>query len=77
MCCDLQPPSFGGDQGVFVSLGSCEGAGGIQLHEIIFEHTFNIWLGSGTPRPFLARHSQRTTPDESGQHPQASCLARG
>ena len=44
MCCDLQPPGFGGDQGVFVGLRRGEGAGGIQLDQIIFEHTFNIWV---------------------------------
>jgi hypothetical protein len=48
VCCDLQPPSFGGDQGVFVGLGSSEGAGRVQLHQTIFEHTFNILLGAGT-----------------------------
>ena len=61
MCCDLQPPSFGGDQGVFVSLGSCQGAGDIQLHQIIFEHTFNIWLSAATP-PDIRR------PRRNGQH---------
>ena len=44
MCCDVQPPRFGGDQGVFVGLSRGEGAGCIQLHQIIFEHTFNIWV---------------------------------
>jgi hypothetical protein len=41
---DLEPPGFGGDQGVFVGLGGGQGAGRIQLHQIIIiiEHAFNI-----------------------------------
>jgi hypothetical protein len=41
---DLEPPGFGGDQGVFVGLGGGQGAGRIQIHQIIIiiEHTFNI-----------------------------------
>ena len=39
---NLEPSGLGGDQGVFVGLSCGEGAGGIQLHQIIFEHTFNI-----------------------------------
>ena len=40
---DLQPPRFSGHQGVFLRLRGSEGAGRIQLDQIIFEHTFNIW----------------------------------
>jgi hypothetical protein len=37
---DLEPPGFGGDQGVFVRLSSGQGAGRIQLHQlIIIQHT--------------------------------------
>jgi hypothetical protein len=32
---DLEPPGFGGDQGVFVGLGGGQGAGRIQIHQII------------------------------------------
>ena len=39
---DLESSGFGGDQGVFVGLRGGQGAGRIQLHQIIFEHTFNI-----------------------------------
>ena len=42
VCCDVQPPHLGDDQGVFVGLGRGKGAGCIQLHQIVFEHTFNI-----------------------------------
>ena len=47
---DLKPADFGGDQGVFVGLGSGQGAGRIQLHQviIIIEHTFNIRLEADT-----------------------------
>jgi hypothetical protein len=39
---ELQPSGFGGDQDVFVGLGGGQGAGRIQLHQIIIiEHTFN------------------------------------
>ena len=47
---DLQAANFGGDQGVFVGLGSGQGAGRIQLHQIIFEHAFNIWPKGDTPQ---------------------------
>jgi hypothetical protein len=47
---ELEPPGFGGDQGVFVGLGCGQGAGRIQLHQIIiFEHTFNIKPRGDTP----------------------------
>ncbi len=39
---DVESAGFGGDQVVFVGLSSGQGAGLIQLHQIIFEHTFNI-----------------------------------
>jgi hypothetical protein len=35
---DLEAPGFGADQGVFVGLGGSQGAGRVQLDEIIFEH---------------------------------------
>jgi hypothetical protein len=47
---DLQPTDLRGDQGVFVSLRGSQGAGRVQLNEIIFEHTFNIWLSADTHR---------------------------
>jgi hypothetical protein len=43
---DLEAPGFGADQGVFVGLGGSQGAGRVQLDEIIFEHAFNIWRGT-------------------------------
>ena len=42
MSSNLQPAGFGGDQGVFVGLSRGQGAGRIQPHQFIFEHTFNI-----------------------------------
>jgi hypothetical protein len=59
---DLESPGFGGDQGVFVGLGSGQGAGRIQLHQIIFEHTFNIKGSPDTFPPFGPAAA-------SGQHP--------
>jgi hypothetical protein len=65
---NLQPADFGGDQGVFVALRGGEAAGHIQFHQIIFEHTFNIWLSADTHRRLRTRHNQRTTRRRSGQH---------
>jgi hypothetical protein len=39
---DLEAAGFGGDEGVFVGFCCGQGAGRIQLHQIIFEHAFNI-----------------------------------
>jgi hypothetical protein len=39
MSSDLEPPDLSGDQGVFVGLRCGQGAGRIQLHQIIIEHT--------------------------------------
>jgi hypothetical protein len=41
---DLQPPGLSGDHGVFVGLRGRQGAGGVQLDQIIIEHPFNIRL---------------------------------
>ena len=50
---DLEPSGFGGGQGVFVGLGCGQGAGRIQLHQIIIiEHTFNIKGAPDTFPPF-------------------------
>jgi hypothetical protein len=65
---DLQTSGFGGDQGVFVGLGCGEGAGGIQLDEIIFEHTCNIWLSADTHRRLrraTANGQHLTDPDNT------------
>ena len=59
---DAEAAGFGGDQGVFVSLRSSQGCGPIQLHQIIFEHAFNITGEADTP-PAI----QRVASD--GQHP--------
>ena len=40
---DLKSPGFGGDQGVFVGLRCGQRLRGVQPHQIIFEHAFNIW----------------------------------
>jgi hypothetical protein len=39
---DVEPPGFRGDQGVFVGLRGSQGAGGVELGQLIFEHAFNI-----------------------------------
>jgi hypothetical protein len=54
---DLQPADLRGDQGVFVGLSGGERAGAIQPHQIIFEHTFNIWVSTDTHRRLRARHN--------------------
>jgi hypothetical protein len=53
---------------VFVGLGSSQGCVRIQLHQIIFEHAFNIWLDADTPHRIRACRDQPTTPHQSGQH---------
>ena len=58
---NLEPADLGGDQGVFVGLRSSQGASRIQLHQISFEHTFNIRSWSATPAPI-----RRVT--ANGQH---------
>ena len=47
---NVEAAGFGGDQGVFVVLCGGQRACGVQLAEIIFEHAFNIWLGTDIPR---------------------------
>jgi hypothetical protein len=42
----LEPAALGGSQSAFVGLRSSQGGSRIQLHQIIFEHDFNIWLGA-------------------------------
>jgi hypothetical protein len=39
---DVKSAGFGGDQGVFIGLRGGQSLRRIQLHQIIFEHTFNI-----------------------------------
>jgi len=39
---DVEAAGFGGDQGVFVGFCCGQGAVRIQLHQIAFEHAFNI-----------------------------------
>ena len=41
---ELQPAGFSGDQGVFVGLGCGQGSGGVQLHQIIFEHNIQYMV---------------------------------
>ena len=45
MCGDVEAAGFGGDQSVFVGFGCGQSFGRIQLHQIIFEHAFNIRPG--------------------------------
>ena len=66
---DLQPPSFGDDQGVFVGLRSSEGACRIQLSQLIFEHAFNIRLGAASPTAIRRVTANRQHLNRSGQHP--------
>jgi hypothetical protein len=66
---ELQPSGFGGDQDVFVGLGGGQGAGRIQLHQIIIiEHTFNIRRSGDTPpalRRVTANRQHLTNPDNT------------
>jgi hypothetical protein len=66
---DLESSGFGGDQGVFVGLGGGQGAGRIQLHQIIIiEHTFNIRRSGDTPpalRRVTANRQHLTNPDNT------------
>jgi hypothetical protein len=39
---DVEATGFGGDQGMFVGFSCGQGVVRIQLHQIIFEHAFNI-----------------------------------
>jgi hypothetical protein len=70
---DLEPPGFGGDQGVFVGLGGGQGAGRIQIHQIIIiiEHAFNIRRITDTFPTKRHPGDRRTTPGRSGQHSSA------
>ena len=47
---EVEAAGFGGDQSVFVGFRGSQSLRGIQLHQIIFEHTFNIWLDADTPQ---------------------------
>ena len=47
---NVEAAGFSGDQGVFVGLGGGQRACRVQLGEIIFEHAFNILLGTDIPR---------------------------
>ena len=59
-----EPAGFGGDQGVFVSLRRGQRCGRIQLHQIIFEHAFNILLRSDADlrRPCQPAQATDNTP---------------
>ena len=65
---DVEAADFGGNQGMLVRLGRSQGAGGIQLTKVIFEHTFNIRITIEGMAVILARRQQRTTHHQSGQH---------
>jgi hypothetical protein len=49
---DLKAAGFGGDQGVFVGLRRSPASAPHPTHQIIFEHTFNIY----DLTPTLLRH---------------------
>ena len=55
---DLESPGFAGDQGLFIDLAARVPV--IQLHQIIFEHTFNI-KGS----PDISRRLDRLPPADN------------
>jgi hypothetical protein len=57
----VQAADLGRGEGAFVRLGGGQGAGRIQLHQIVFEHAFNIWPTADNPR-------QLDTPPSNGQH---------
>jgi hypothetical protein len=65
---NLKPADLRGDQDVFVGLGGGQGAGRIQLHQIIFEHIFNIRSGGATPGPIrhtTANRQHHVDPDNT------------
>jgi hypothetical protein len=53
---------------VLVGLCGSQGCGRIQLHQIIFEHAFNIRGKADTPPAISTRRKQRTTPHAFRQH---------
>jgi hypothetical protein len=54
---------------VFVDFGRGQGAGRIQLRQIIFEHAFNIRSTTDATAVISVCRGARTTPQRSGQHP--------
>jgi hypothetical protein len=48
VCSDLEPPSLGGGQAVFVGLRCGQGAGGDPLGDTEFAHT--IWRAADPPQ---------------------------
>src|SRR4249919_1160877 len=73
---DLQAPGLGGDHGVFVRLSRCQRGSGIQLDQVTFEHTFNIWSAPHILRAIRHAADQRTTPSQTGQHLQIGLRLR-
>jgi hypothetical protein len=65
---NLQPSGLGGDEGVFVGLRGSQRAGRIQLHQIIFEHTFNIRRTADTLPGHSEASRRQTTPHRYRQH---------
>ena len=67
---DLQPTDLGGGQGVFVGLGSGQGAGSVQPHQVIFEHAFNILFTADVPGRLDTLHGNGqhiTNPDNTSR----------
>jgi hypothetical protein len=61
MRCNVEAAGFGGDQGVFVVFCGGQCAYCVELGEVIFEHAFNIWVGTDIPRTI-------GMPQSNGQH---------
>jgi hypothetical protein len=49
VCGDVESSGFSSDQGLFVGLGCGQSACRVQLAETIFEHAFNVRLGTDIP----------------------------
>ena len=43
---NVEAAGFGRDQEVFVVLRGSQRSGCVELDQVIFEHAFNIWLGT-------------------------------
>jgi hypothetical protein len=69
--CDVEAAGFSSDQGVFVMLCGGQRACRVQLAEIIFEHAFNIRLGTDIPRKLdtaATNRQHQMNPDNTCAH---------
>jgi hypothetical protein len=70
MARDLETAGLGRDQNVFVALGCGQRPGRIQLHQILFEHIFNIRPCPHSPSPVwrvIANGQHHIDPDNTSR----------